>query len=97
MDGFREQNFEKARRLLKEAGYDGRKIVLMQPTDLPLMRDAALLAVQVLRQGGLNLDVQPMDWATLVQRRAKQDPPAAGGWDLFITFTPEMRVALADR
>jgi peptide/nickel transport system substrate-binding protein len=92
MDGFRKQNFEKARKLLKDAGYDGRPIVLMQPTDLPLMRDAALLAVQVLRQGGLNLDVQPMDWATLVQRRAKQDPPAAGGWDLFITFTPEMQL-----
>ena len=25
-------------------------------------------------------------------RRAKQDPPAAGGWDLFITFTPEMQL-----
>jgi len=92
MESFRKQDFEMARRLLKEAGYDGRKIVLMQPTDLPLMRDVALLAVQVLRQGGLNLDVQPMDWATLVQRRAKQDPPAAGGWDLFITFTPEMQL-----
>ena len=44
-------------------------------------------------QGGVNLDVQPMDWATLVQRRAKQDQPAAGGWDLFITFfTPEMQL-----
>ena len=46
--------------------------VLMYPADLPLMRDPALLAVQVLRQGGLNLDVQPMHWATLVQRRAKR-------------------------
>lgn len=92
MDGFRKQDFEKSRRLLKEAGYDGRPIVLMQPTDLPLMRDAALVAVQALRQGGLNLDVQTMDWATLVQRRAKQDAPAAGGWDLFVTFTPEMQL-----
>jgi ABC-type transport system substrate-binding protein len=45
----------------------------MQRTDLPLMRDAALVAAQALRQGGLNIDVQTMDWATLVQRRAKQD------------------------
>ena len=92
MDGFRKQDLVKARRLLEEAGYDGRPIVLMQPTDLPLMRDAALLAVQVLRQGGLNVDAQTMDWATLVQRRAKQDPPATGGWNLFITFTPEMQL-----
>jgi peptide/nickel transport system substrate-binding protein len=92
MDGFRKQDFEKAHRLLKEAGYDGRPIVLMQPTDLPLMRDAALLAVQVLRQGGLNIDAQPMDWATLVQRRAKQDPATQGGWNLFVTFTPELQL-----
>ncbi len=92
MDGFRKQDFQKARGLLKEAGYDGRPIVLMQPTDLPLMRDAALLAAQVLRQGGLNVDAQPMDWATLVQRRAKQDPTSAGGWNLFITFTPELQL-----
>jgi ABC-type transport system substrate-binding protein len=96
MENFHKQDFERARRLLTEAGYDGRKIVLMQPTDLPLMRDAALLAAQVLRQGGLNLDVQPMDWATLVQRRAKQDPPAAGGWDLH-HLHPRNAVALADR
>jgi hypothetical protein len=36
MDGFRKQDFEEARELLKRAGYDGRPIVLMQPTDLPL-------------------------------------------------------------
>ena len=34
MDGLLESNFEKARELLKEAGYDGTPVVLMHSTDL---------------------------------------------------------------
>ena len=33
----------------------------------------------------MNVDYQAMDWATLVQRRAKTDPVGQGGWSLFHT------------
>jgi peptide/nickel transport system substrate-binding protein len=29
--------------------------------------------------------MQSMDWQTLVARRAKRDPPNAGGWNAFLT------------
>jgi peptide/nickel transport system substrate-binding protein len=29
--------------------------------------------------------MQSMDWQTLVGRRAKKDPPSAGGWNAFMT------------
>jgi peptide/nickel transport system substrate-binding protein len=29
--------------------------------------------------------MQSMDWQTLVARRAKKDPPSAGGWNAFLT------------
>jgi peptide/nickel transport system substrate-binding protein len=29
--------------------------------------------------------MQSMDWQTLVARRAKKDPPDAGGWNAFLT------------
>jgi peptide/nickel transport system substrate-binding protein len=29
--------------------------------------------------------MQSMDWQTLVARRAKKDPPSAGGWHAFLT------------
>jgi peptide/nickel transport system substrate-binding protein len=29
--------------------------------------------------------MQSMDWQTLVARRAKKDPPNAGGWNAFLT------------
>ena len=35
------QNFEKAKALLKEAGYDGRPIVLLQATNIPYMSNSA--------------------------------------------------------
>ena len=34
---------------------------------------------------GTNVDYQAMDWATLVQRRAKTDPVDQGGWNMFHT------------
>jgi peptide/nickel transport system substrate-binding protein len=33
----------------------------------------------------MSVDVQAMDWATVVQRRSKKEPPGQGGWNLFIT------------
>jgi len=31
------------------------------------------------------VDLQAMDWNTVVSRRAKKDPPAQGGWNIFCT------------
>jgi peptide/nickel transport system substrate-binding protein len=41
---------------------------------------------QILKKIGMNVDLQAMDWATVVARRAKQDPPDQGGWHIFHTF-----------
>jgi peptide/nickel transport system substrate-binding protein len=40
---------------------------------------------QALRAVGFNVDMQSMDWQTLVARRAKQDPVSQGGWNIFHT------------
>jgi peptide/nickel transport system substrate-binding protein len=34
----------------------------------------------------VNVDYQALDWGTLVQRRAKKDPPDKGGWNVFFTY-----------
>ena len=79
------QNLDKARQLMKEAGYDGRPIVLLDPTDLPYTHNATLVTAQLLRKIGVQVQVQAMDWATLLTRRAEKKPPEAGGWHLFHT------------
>jgi peptide/nickel transport system substrate-binding protein len=34
---------------------------------------------------GLKVDMQQMDWSTLVARRAKKEPPSQGGWNALLT------------
>ena len=79
------QNFEKAKALFKEAGYDGRPIVLLQATNIPYMNNSAQVLAQELRQAGLNVKVESMDWSGVVQRRANRNPPDQGGWNIFLT------------
>ncbi|HYL23532.1 MAG TPA: ABC transporter substrate-binding protein [Burkholderiales bacterium] len=75
----------KAQELLKASGYDGTPVVLMKPTDLAAIQKLPDVAAQLLRQAGFKVDLQAMDWNTLVTRRAKKDPPAQGGWNMFCT------------
>lgn len=76
---------EGAKALLAKAGYNGTPIVLMQPTDVPTLKAQPVVAAQQLRAAGFNVDMQPMDWQTLVTRRASMEAPANGGWNIFFT------------
>jgi len=76
----------KARQLLKEGGYTGYPIVVMDPTDFPVLHGAALVTAQKLREIGVNVDLQAMDWSTLTSRRAEMKDPKKGGWNIFHTW-----------
>jgi peptide/nickel transport system substrate-binding protein len=78
-------NAAKAKQILQEAGYDGTPIVLMQSTDLQVLTNLAPVAKQLMERAGFKVDMQSMDWQTLVARRAKKDPPDKGGWHAFLT------------
>ena len=80
------QDLDRARQLLAEAGYRGEPVVLMDPTDIPMLHGATLVTAQMLRKIGVNVQVQAMDWSTLTSRRAEKKPPAEGGWNLFHTW-----------
>ncbi len=77
--------FDEAKRLLKEAGYDGTPIVLMHPADFTLLNKLPPVMGQLLKQAGFNVDMQSMDWPTLLMRRTKKDAADKGGWNAFIT------------
>lgn len=75
----------RAKQLLQEAGYKGEKVVLLYPTD-HLSAPAVMVLAQNMKKAGINVDLQSMDWASLAGRRLKKDPPAQGGWNIFLTW-----------
>jgi len=75
----------KARALLKEAGYDGKPVAMLHQTDLQSSNQFQPVAKQQLERAGFKVDLMPMDWNTVVSRRARKEAPAQGGWNIFFT------------
>ena len=78
-------NFERVKAEFAAAGYEGEKIVLLAAIDSPARKAMSDMAADTLRQAGMNVDYQAMDWGTVMQRRSSRKPPAGGGWNLFCT------------
>ena len=79
-------NLDEARAMLKAAGYNGEKIVLLATTDIPVQTAMAQYTADVLKRIGVNVDAQAMDWATVLQRRTSKNAPDQGGWSMFFTW-----------
>ncbi|HUG52649.1 MAG TPA: ABC transporter substrate-binding protein, partial [Vicinamibacteria bacterium] len=64
----------RARALLKEAGYDGRPLRIHASGDAyPSFYRSAVLLRDMLREVGINAEVEEMDWATQARRYAEND------------------------
>jgi peptide/nickel transport system substrate-binding protein len=50
-----------------------------------VLTNLAAVAKSLMEKAGFKVDMQSMDWQTLVARRAKKDLPSAGGWNAFLT------------
>jgi peptide/nickel transport system substrate-binding protein len=86
------RDLAKATQLINESGYKGEKVVVMYATDQPIVNAQGLVIGELLRQLGINVDLQAMDWGTLITRRASKEPVEKGGWSLFFTWfvAPDM-------
>lgn len=78
-------NLERARQLLRESGYAGQPVTMLQATNIQYMTNSAQIMAQELRAIGMNIQMVPMDWSGVVQRRAVKAAPDQGGWNIFIT------------
>jgi peptide/nickel transport system substrate-binding protein len=79
-------NLEAAKKVLKDSGYNGEKIVLLATTDIPVQTAMATVVADTLKRMGMNVDAQAMDWATVLQRRTNRNPVEQGGWNMFFTW-----------
>ena len=74
-----------AKKLVADSGYNGEKIVFIAPTDYPVLNAESLVGADLLGKLGINVDLQGMDWGTMVQRRNNKDTVDKGGWSAFCT------------
>jgi len=45
------------------------------------------VTLDTLRRAGLNVELQAMDWGTLITRRTSKEPVEKNGWSIFHTWT----------
>ena len=80
------RDYDAIKREIAAAGYKGERVVLLAPTDFPILKALADVGQDALTKSGFNVDYQALDWGTVIQRRAKKEPVDQGGWNLFHTF-----------
>lgn len=84
---------EQAKAALKEAGYNGEKIICLSAGDYPNLKAASEVLADKLKRIGINLDNVVIDWATMTQRAIKKGPPEDGGFHLHMLNVPGVSVA----
>lgn len=77
---YNQNNPAKARDLLKEAGYNGQELTYLSTRQYDIIDKPAQVASQQMREAGMNVNLEIVDWATLVSRRGQE-----AGWHFFTT------------
>src|SRR5258708_17170966 len=72
------RDLEKARTLIREAGYHGERIVVLSPTDFPVIHQQSLVTLDLFKKLGLNAELVAADWAAVTARRASKQPIEKG-------------------
>jgi len=83
------RDVNKARQMVKDAGYKGERVVVMVPTDIAYLNGSGMILGQTLKSIGFNVDLQSMDWSSIVARRTKKDGVDQGGWSAYATSAGE--------
>jgi peptide/nickel transport system substrate-binding protein len=80
------KDFAKLKKDLAGAGYNGERVVVLAASTIPTIYAEAQVATDVLQRIGMNIDLQTMEWGSVVARRASREPIDKGGWNIFYTY-----------
>jgi ABC-type transport system substrate-binding protein len=79
------RSIDRARALLREAGYTNQPLRLIGPTDILAPAALTQVAADMFRRLGMNMDFALSDWGTVIQRRTSREPVEKGGWSVLCT------------
>lgn len=79
-------SIEKLKQLVKESGYAGEKIIIINPTDYPTVGPFGQITHALFQSLGLNAELVETDWGGMLQRRSNKGPVTSGGWSVFHTW-----------
>lgn len=75
---YNKKDIDGAKKLMKEAGYNGEELTILTTKHYPWAFDMAISIEEQLSKIGFNFKLDVVDWPTLVSKRAKFE-----GWDIF--------------
>ena len=78
---YSQNNPDKAKKLLDQAGYKGEEIVLQTSANYPSFRDAILVLAEEMKAAGMNAKVDVVDWTT----NASNMQRGTGTWNVSTT------------
>ncbi len=67
---YNQKDADKAKKLMKEAGYNNEPLVLVTTEDYAEMYNATLVVQEQLKQAGFNAEVETYDFSTFMEHRA---------------------------
>ncbi|WP_419900347.1 ABC transporter substrate-binding protein [Roseomonas sp. USHLN139] len=87
------KDMARLRQAVQEAGYQGETVVILSPSDLASVAPFGEVTAELLRRLGMKVDLQVMDWGSVVQRRSSREPAGKGGWNIFHTTWKSSSIA----
>lgn len=81
-DQYNQRNAKKAKEMAEKAGYKGEPVRVLTSRQYDFHYNMALLMAEQLKRAGFKVDLNVVDWATLVQRRND-----AKLWDVYVTHS----------
>jgi len=81
----RPDDYEEMKKELFAEGYRGERVVVLACSTIPSIHAMSQVATDVLRRIGMNIDMQLLEWGSVVARRASREPLDKGGWSIFYT------------
>ncbi|KAB2338575.1 ABC transporter substrate-binding protein [Cytobacillus depressus] len=82
-DQYNQHDQEKAKELLKDAGYNGEDIIILTSKDYTDHYNAAVVVQQQLEKIGMKVKLDVYDWPTVLQKRTEET-----AYDIFVTGFP---------